>query len=70
MTQIKINPTSQLCYIPDEIHNAGFTGEVSCIMNANSNTVVLIKPGVKLDDVIKSLELMSDDLKLAGEFEG
>ena len=59
---IKINPNSGLAYIPNDIREEGFVGDVDCLPNAI--TLTLIRPGSSLEDVKKSLENVLKDLEL------
>lgn len=59
---IKIDEKTGLCYIPQSIRREGFTGAVELLTNAL--TVILIKPGTKLTEVGRSLELVQQDVAL------
>ena len=60
-TRIKINKDTQLAYIPDDIVNEGFVGEVEVLFNFN--TGLLIRPGSTIDEQIRSVERLLEDLK-------
>jgi len=51
-----------LTYFPKDIRREGFVGEVEGLRNAL--TLTLIKPGVSLADVQKSLKILSKDIEL------
>lgn len=59
---IKVDKKTGQTYLPRDIRNEGFTGEVDGL--ANAVTVTLIKPGAKLSAVQKSLEIILDDVSL------
>ncbi len=59
---IRINPKSKLAYIPDDLTNEGFIGDVEAL--ANAKTVTLFKPGTSLDEIEKSLEIILADVRL------
>jgi hypothetical protein len=48
-------------YLPKEIAEDGFTGKVALI--ANAVTVVMVKDGVLLKDIKKSLQRIIEDLE-------
>ena len=58
---IKVDKRSGVTYFPKEIRKEGFIGEVEGLPNAR--TFTLIRPGTKLVDVIRSLELVTDELE-------
>lgn len=60
--KIIINKNSQLAYIPADMINAGYCGEIEAI--ANAVTVVLIKPHTDLKSVKRSLEITIQDIEL------
>lgn len=59
---IKINPNSGLAYISEDIRKEGYVGNVDCLPNAI--TITLIRPGASLEDVKRSLENVLKDLEL------
>ena len=67
MGSIRIDKNTGFAYIPKELREEGFEGEVDTI--ANALTLTLIKPGVPLDRAIKSLEIVLKDLELRLEHE-
>lgn len=67
MANIKIDKNTGFAYIPKELREQGFEGEVDMV--ANALTVTLIKPGVPLGRAIKSLEIVIKDLELRLEHE-
>ncbi|MBA7525453.1 hypothetical protein ES705_17604 [subsurface metagenome] len=67
MANIKIDKNTGFAYIPKELREQGFEGEVNFVDNAL--TVTLIKPGVPLERAIKSLEIVIKDLELRIEHE-
>ena len=60
--KIVINKNSQLAYIPADMINAGYHGDIEAI--ANAVTVVLIKPKTDLKSVKRSLEITIQDIEL------
>ncbi len=67
MGSIKIDKNTGFAYIPKELRQQGFEGDVDIV--ANALTVTLIKPGVPLKQAIKSLEIVVKDLELRLEHE-
>jgi len=67
MGSIKIDKKTGFAYIPKELRDDGFEGEVDTL--ADALTVTLIKPGVPMERAIKSLEIVLQDLKLRVEHE-
>lgn len=59
---IKINATSGLAYISEKIRKEGYKGDVECLPNAI--TLTLIRPGSSLQDVKKSLQNVLKDIDL------
>lgn len=60
--KIRINPKTQLAYIPDEIIREGFTDDVDAY--ANAITVTLVKPDSTLAEVEQSLQIVLQDIRL------
>ena len=60
--KIRINPKTQLAYIPDEIVQEGFTDDVDAY--ANAITVTLVKPNSSLEEVEQSLQIVLRDIRL------
>ena len=61
-TQIKINPKTGITYIPDNIREEGFKGEIELL--ANAKTVTLFLPGASLDEIERSLLIVLEDVRL------
>jgi hypothetical protein len=60
--KIVVNKDSKLAYIPRNLIDEGYIGDVVTL--ANFNTVTLLRPGSTIDDQIESLELITQDLKM------
>ena len=60
--KIRINPKTQLAYIPDEIIREGFVDDVDAF--ANAITVTLVKPNSSLEEVERSLQIVLQDIHL------
>ena len=60
--RIRINPKTQLAYIPDEIIREGFTDDVDAY--ANAITVTLVKPDSTLAEIEQSLQIVLRDIRL------
>lgn len=60
--KIRINPKTHLAYIPEEVINEGFTGDLDAY--ANAKTVTLVHPDAPLEDVERSLEIVLQDIRL------
>ena len=60
--RIRINPKTQLAYIPDEIIREGFVDDVDAY--ANAITVTLVKPNSSLEEVEQSLQIVLQDIRL------
>lgn len=67
MGNIRIDEKTGFAYIPKNMRDEGFKGDVDTI--ANALTITLIKPGVPLKQAIKSLEIVVKDLELRLEHE-
>jgi hypothetical protein len=59
---IKVDPRTGVTYFPKIIRKEGFVGEIEGL--ANALTFTLIRPGTKLADVAKSLEIILQDIDL------
>ncbi len=59
---IKVDPRTGVTYFPREIRKEGFVGQIEGLPNAL--TFTLIKPGTKLADVEKSLQIILQDIAL------
>ncbi len=64
---IKISSKSGLAYISEEMRKEGYEGEIECLPNAI--TFTLIRPGSKMADVKRSLENVIKDIELRMEYE-
>jgi hypothetical protein len=62
---IRVDRRRGLTYIPKEIRREGFVGEIEGLPNAL--TFTLIKPGTKLADVERSLQIILQDIRLRME---
>jgi len=62
---IKVNKHTGMTYFPKEIRAEGFVGEIEGLPNAL--TFTLIKPGTRLGDVEKSLQIVLQDIRLRVE---
>lgn len=60
--QIRINPVTKLGYIPKDLIDAGYVGDVEVLINAVTATI--IKPGTDLQSVKRSLEITIQDIEL------
>lgn len=65
-----INEKNRTMSVPKQMLEDGYTGDVDAFMNAI--TITLMKPGSKLEDVKRSLEIVIQDieLRLATENDG
>lgn len=59
---ISIGEKTGITYFPKELREEGFVGRVEGFPNAL--TLTLIKPGTKLADVERSLEILLQDIQL------
>ena len=59
---IRIDRKTGFAYIPKDVRNDGYEGDVATISNAL--TLTLIKPGVPIERAIKSLRIVLQDLQL------
>ena len=62
MGNIRIDKKTGFAYIPKDIRDEGYEGDVETI--ANALTFTLIKPGVPLESAVKSLRIVLRDLEL------
>ena len=62
MGNIRIDKKTGFAYIPKDIRDEGYEGDVETI--ANALTLTIIKPGVPLESAIKSLQVVLKDLEL------
>jgi hypothetical protein len=58
----RINPEARILYIPKDVLEEGFKGNVDVFINAATFTVV--RPGASLSDVEASLKIMLHDISL------
>lgn len=65
MSKIVINKNSNLAYIPKEMVEEGFSGEIELLREIHS--VVLIRPGSTSDEVIDSLKHIINKIKRVEE---
>jgi len=59
---IRVDRKTGMTYFPQEIRREGFVGEIEGLPNAL--TFTLIKPGTKLADVEKGLNIILQDIAL------
>lgn len=59
---IRVDRKTGMTYFPKEIRQEGFVGEIEGMPNAL--TFTLVKPGTKLADVEKSLQIVLEDIRL------
>jgi len=60
--KIRVNPKTHLAYIPEEIINEGFVGDLEAF--ANAKTITLVHPDAPLSEVERSLEIVLQDIRL------
>ncbi len=60
--EIRIDKKTGFAYIPKSLREEGYEGDVEVIPNAL--TVTIIKPGVPLEKVAKSLQIVLKDVQL------
>lgn len=61
-TKVRINPKTGVLYIPKELLNDGFKGDVDVLSNAMTFTI--IHPSADLEKVKESLEITLRDIEL------
>ncbi|MBA7576116.1 hypothetical protein ES708_17953 [subsurface metagenome] len=61
-TRVRINPKTGVLYIPKELLNDGFRGDVDALSNAMTFTI--IHPSADLEKVKESLEITLRDIEL------
>lgn len=61
-TRVRINPKTGVLYIPKELLNDGFRGDVDALSNAMTFTI--IHPSADLEKVKESLEITLRDIQL------
>jgi len=62
---LRVDKKTGMAYVPKEIRQEGFIGEIQGLPNAL--TFTLIKPGTKLTDVERSLKIILRDIRLRRE---
>lgn len=60
-TKIKVHSETGFAYIPKEVREHGFEGEVESV--ANHFTWTWIKPGASLEQIQRSLQVMIADIE-------
>lgn len=65
--KIRINDKTGMAYFPDDIREAGFVGELEGI--STSLSLVFVRPGASVSDILKSLELIEKDLRLETKYQ-
>jgi hypothetical protein len=60
--KMKINETAKVLYVPTEMIEDGYKGDIDALMNAR--TVTLIHPTASLEEVRRSLEIVLQDVIL------
>lgn len=61
-TKVKVNPNTGVLYIPKDLLDDGFTGDMDALSNAMTFTI--IHPSANLERVKESLEIMLMDIDL------
>lgn len=61
-TKIKVNPKTGVFYMPKDLVEDGFKGEMDAFVNAM--TFAIIHPKADLNDVKESLRIMIEDIDL------
>lgn len=61
-TKIKVNPNTGVLYVPKDLLDDGFKGEMDALSNAMTFTIV--HPEANLQKVKESLEIMLRDIDL------
>jgi hypothetical protein len=64
---IRISPKTGLAYISENFRKEGYRGDVECLPNAI--TLTLIRPGSSLKDVAQSLKNVVKDIELRLKYE-
>ena len=60
--KFKVNHAARIAYIPRDLIDEGLTGEVDGYVSAV--TLTLVNPKASLDEAIRSLKLVLDDMEL------
>ena len=61
-TKIKVNPKTGVFYMPKQLLNDGFKGEMDAL--TNSMTFIFIHPEASLKAVKESLQILISDINL------
>jgi hypothetical protein len=61
-TKIKVNPKTGVFYVPKDLLDDGFKGEMDALVN--SMTFTIIHPQANLERVKKSLQILIEDIDL------
>ena len=61
-TKIKVNGNTGVLYMPKDLLDDGFKGEMDALIN--SMTFIIIHPGANLEKVKKSLQILIEDIDL------
>lgn len=65
--KITINQEARIAYIPKELIEQGFKGEVDGY--ANAVTLTIVNPNTPLKDVERSLQIVLEDIKFRRKME-
>lgn len=65
---IRVDARTGVTYFPQQIRREGFVGKIEGL--ANALTLTLIKPGSKLADIERSIEIILADVRLRKKQEG
>ena len=65
--KIRINPKAKIAYIPGELIDQGFEGELDSY--ANAITLTMVKPDASLEEIERSLNIVLDDIRFRRELE-
>lgn len=61
-TKIRANENTGVLYVPKDLLNDGFKGEMDALVN--SMTFTIIHPKASLEEVRKSLQILIEDIDL------
>jgi len=62
MPKIRVDRKTGFAYIPKDIRDDGFVGDLDC--QPNALTLTLIKPGTTPQQLEHSIEIILDDIRL------
>ena len=62
MRTIRIDKKTGFAYIPKDIRDEGYSGNVEIM--SNSSALVIFNPGTTTETIVKSLRIMQQDLQL------